>query len=82
MEVFMEFFKDPSITPSSEASIDTIPIPVGLRKPTSSRSLLRHPDQGGEKVPAGFGVVSDVDVSKPTEKREYALPSGITYLNG
>ena len=46
----MEFFKDASIAPSSEASVDRIPIPVDFRK------AFGHPDQSAEKGPAGFGV--------------------------
>ena len=39
------------ITPSPEAAVDGVPIPVGFGKSPPSRPLLGHPDQGGEKGP-------------------------------
>ena len=77
----MKFFKNPGIAPSPEAAIDAIPVSIDVRQGTPRRALLGHPDQGGEKVPARFRV-TDVDVWKCFEKREYAFPSRITDLNG
>ena len=49
-------FQRPHIAPSAETSINRIPIPIGFRQLTPSRSLLCYPHQYREKPSTGFGV--------------------------